>query len=471
MLGRWLSFAVATALLTGCGVVYTAPGVNDGSVFGSAANTGYDVQVVTLTPETTIAANLQDYVPPRLPLAFQPGATARAAKSAGPVRLAPLPAPATQTVARPNFVPERFPPLGEPVPYRIGVGDVVLFAINSAATLEDLPDLITAQSKRQGFIVQDDGAIAVPDAGRIRIAGLTLQDAEAEIFQALITANIDPQFTLEIAEFNSQSVSIGGEVRSPALVPLGLKPLYLHEAVQLAGGVAVEDASVSRVQLIRGGEVFSIGLERFQSDPSARRILLQDGDSVFVGSDYRENAAQRAFQERLQLRQQQIQTQQFLLQREQLAQQIAQEKAASAESRLQTERDIFKDRLELGAVERAYAYVTGEVRQTKRIALPFEQTASLADALFDDVGLSIQSADYEEIYVLRPATNPAEAGGITAYNLDAANAVNLALAAQFELRPNDVIFVAEQPITSWNRVISQALPNILLSAANAANGF
>ncbi|MEM0922701.1 MAG: polysaccharide biosynthesis/export family protein [Pseudomonadota bacterium] len=472
----WNFIAAAMALgvtagLAGCGVVYTAPGVNDGAVFGSASDTQYDVQVVSLSPESVIAANLEPYVPPRLPLAFQPGAAAQAAKSVAPVSLAPLPAPSAKSSPRPNFIAERFPPLSDPQPYRIGIGDVVLFSINTAATLEDLPDLISAQSKRQGFIVQDDGAVAVPDAGRVRIAGLTLQDAEAEIFQALITAGIDPQFTLEIAEFNSQRVSVGGEVRSPALVPIALKPLLLHEAIQLAGGVAAIDPMVARVQLIRGGQVYMVGLERFQTDPAARRIVLQDGDSVFVGSEFREEAAQRAFQEQLQLRGQQIQTQQFLLQREQLAAQISQQRAQAAESRLAAEREVFKDRLELGAVERAYAYVTGEVRQTKRVPLPFERTASLADALFDDVVLQIQFADYEEIYVLRPATSPAEAGGITAYNLDASNAVNLALAAQFELRPNDVIFIAEQPITSWNRVISQALPNILLSAANAASGF
>ncbi|MEM7508626.1 MAG: polysaccharide biosynthesis/export family protein [Pseudomonadota bacterium] len=458
---------LAILALTGCGLVYTAPSVSDGSVYGEAGGTDYDVQVVRMTPETTIAANLQTYVPPRLPLAFQPDAAAQTSKSLGQVALNPIPAPSTAAPNRPNFVAERFPPLGEPAAYRIGVGDVVLLAINTAATLENLPDLITAQSKRQGFIVQDDGAVAVPDAGRVRIAGLTLQDAEAEIFQALITAGIDPQFTLEIAEFNSQRVSVGGEVRSPALVPIGLKPLYLHEAVQLAGGIAAVDPMVARVQLIRGGQTYMIALDRFQSDPAARRIVLRDGDSVFVGSEFREEAAQRAFQERLAIRGQQIQTQQFQLQREQLRAQRLQ----AAQDALAADRALFKDRLELGAVERHYAYVSGEVRQTKRVALPFERTASLADALFNDTQINIQTADYEEIYVLRPNTNPAEAGGITAYNLDGSNAVNLALAAQFQLRPNDVIFIAEQPITSWNRVISQALPNILLSAANAANGF
>ncbi|MEM7669327.1 MAG: polysaccharide biosynthesis/export family protein, partial [Pseudomonadota bacterium] len=209
----------ASMAITGCGVVYTSPQVHDGSVFGDASGTGYDVQVVRLTPETAIAANLEEYVPPRLPLAFQPGAAAQAAKRASQVRLDPIPDPSTKVMPRANFVAEVFPPLGSPSPYEVGVGDVVVLAITADATLENLPDLITAQSKRQGFIVQDDGAVAVPDVGRVRIAGLSLQEAEAEIFQAMISAGIDPKFTLEIAEFNSQRVSVGGEVGTPSLIP------------------------------------------------------------------------------------------------------------------------------------------------------------------------------------------------------------------------------------------------------------
>ncbi|MEM8841056.1 MAG: polysaccharide biosynthesis/export family protein [Pseudomonadota bacterium] len=452
--------------LSGCGVVYTSPNVTDGTVYGTDSNTGYDVQVVKLTPDTAIAANLEAYVPPRLPLAFQPGAAAQAAKSVGSVALDPIPAPSTNVMPKPNFIEEVFPPLGNPQPYQIGVGDVIVLAITQDATLDNLPDLISAQSKRQDFIVQDDGAIAIPDVGRVRIAGMTLGNAEEEIFQSMITAGLDPKFTLEIADFNSQRVSIGGEVGAPALIPLGLKPLYLHEAIDLAGGARVLDPMVARVQLIRNGQIYQVGLERFNTDPAARRILLQDGDSVFVGSEFREEAAQRAFQERLQIRDQQIQTQGYQLQRAQFEAQ----QAAAARDALEAERDVFKDRLELGAVERDYAYLAGELRVMQRIELPFERTAKLADALFDKTIIEIRTADYEEIYVLRANTNPTEAGGITAYNLDAGNAANLALAAQFELRPNDVIFIAEQPITAWNRVISQILPNLFLSAANIATG-
>jgi polysaccharide export outer membrane protein len=68
---------------------------------------------------------------------------------------------------------------------------------------------------------------------------------------------------------------------------------------------------------------------------------------------------------------------------------------------------------------------------------------------------------------LRAETDPQLNGGLTAFHLDAENAANLAVATQLEIRPNDVVFVAEQPITSWNRAFSQILPQLFLSFANA----
>ncbi|HBR38496.1 MAG TPA: sugar transporter, partial [Sulfitobacter pontiacus] len=57
-------------------------------------------------------------------------------------------------------------------------------------------------------------------------------------------------------------------------------------------------------------------------------------------------------------------------------------------------------------------------------------------------------------------------GAITAWHLDARNAANFALAPRFELRPDDIIFIAQQPVTKWSRAVSQILPQIL-SVGNA----
>ncbi len=463
---RTITLSVALLALTGCGVIYTSPSVNGGIPFGTAYNTDYDVEVVKLTYESAAAANMKAYVPARLPLAFQPGASATASAS---MRIPAMPAfpPATaRRTVRPGFVPDEFPPLAEFEAYRIGIADVLLLSVSGYATLEDLPGLISSQSKRQGYIVQDDGAIAIPDAGRIRVAGMTLQDAEAEIFQALVAAGIDPSFSLEIAEFNSQRVSVGGMVGMPQLLPISLKPLYLHEAVELAGGITATDPSVTGIHLFRDGKTYRIGLERLVSDPAAHQVLLRGGDSVYVGSAYREAEAQRYFEEQLTLRQGLMQGTQFQIQLEELAAQ----RDANAQQALADQRNLFKDRLELGAVERHYAYRTGEVRTPGRMALPFERSMSLADVLFEDGGININFSDYGAIYVLRAETDPQRIGGLTAFHLDAENAVNLAVATQFEIRPNDVVFVAEQTVTSWNRAFSQILPQLFFTAAARAAG-
>ena len=459
--------ALALTGLGGCGVFYTSPGVSEGTGLSSGENT-LDVTVVPLSYESTAAANLTPYVPARLPLGFQPDAAARiVAKSASIPRLGALPAPPSRPAARPGFIPDNMPPITAPQAYQIGVADVLLLSVNSAnASVDQLPGLISAQSKRQGFVVQDDGAIAIPDAGRINVAGLTMQDAEAMIFQALVGAGIDPAFSLEIAEVNSQRVSVGGEVRAPALVPITLKPLYLHEAVNSAGGLAIEDARVAKVQLFRDGTTYQISATRFQSDPAVRQITLRDGDSVYVTSDFREEQARARFQEQVSL----LQLQQNQLSAAAQNAQIRAQAATLELNKLQAERAAFLDRLELGAVKRDYAYLAGEVGSPRRIELPFETKAVLADVLFSDNprGININFADYGEIYLLRRSINPEEASRVTAYHLDAENAANLALASVMEVHAGDVVFVAEQPVTAWNRALTQLFPTLLFTAANAA---
>ena len=451
--------------LGGCGVVYTSPGVSEGGVFGNVVD-GLDISVVPLTFESTAAANLTPYVPARLPLGLQADAFKRlGAQSARAPRPQPLPAPPTQPTARPGFIPDNLPPAEVPRPYEIGIADVLLLSVNtSGASVEQLPGLISAQSKRQGFVVQDDGAIAIPDAGRVRVAGLIIQDAETAIFEALVGAGIDPSFSLEIAEFNSQRVSVGGRVSSPALVPVTLKPLLLHEAINTAGGLDIADARVSKIQIFRDGQTYQVSVSRFQTDPAVRQIALRDGDSIFVASDFEEDRARARFQEQLQVRQQQQAQINAQLQAAQLNAQRRQSEIAV----LQAEREAFMDRVELGAVKRDYAYLAGEVVIPQRVELPFENKAVLADVLFNERGININFGDYGEIYVLRRSTNPEELSRVTAYHLDATNAVNLSLASSFEMHAGDIVFVAEQRVTAWNRMLTQVFPSLLSTGVSAA---
>ena len=82
---------------------------------------------------------------------------------------------------------------------------------------------------------------------------------------------------------------------------------------------------------------------------------------------------------------------------------------------------------------------------------------TLADVLFTNNGvLSSSSAKRSEVYLLR-GNSP-----VTAFHLDAQNPTRLIVADAMELRPNDILYVAEQPIISFNRTLATVIPLRLL---------
>ena len=78
---------------------------------------------------------------------------------------------------------------------------------------------------------------------------------------------------------------------------------------------------------------------------------------------------------------------------------------------------------------------------------------TLADVLFTSGGpLSASNAKRSEVYLLR-GNNP-----VVAYHLDAQSPTRLIVADAMELRPNDILYVAEQPIVSFNRALATIVP-------------
>jgi protein involved in polysaccharide export with SLBB domain len=78
---------------------------------------------------------------------------------------------------------------------------------------------------------------------------------------------------------------------------------------------------------------------------------------------------------------------------------------------------------------------------------------TLADVLFVAGGpLNNLLAKRSEVYLLR-GQNPS-----AAYHLDAQNVSRILVAAKTELRPNDIVYVADRPIISFSRTLSELLP-------------
>ncbi|MFD2741549.1 polysaccharide biosynthesis/export family protein [Sulfitobacter aestuarii] len=437
--------AILALSLTGCGTIYRSSKVVEGAAGAS------NVRVLPLNAETVVQANRAPYAPKTLPAIFRQTAGGSASvRGAGA-----LPVPPLSGEQRPRALELRLPPNQEPGPYMIGVGDVVLLSTPAgASTIEQLSGLLAAQNSRQGYTVQDDGSINIPNVGRVRIAGMTIEDAEAALFQKLVENQIDPTFSLEIAEFNSRRVSIGGAVANPAVVPVTLTPLYLDQALAAAGGITVEDQDYASVRLYRDGALYQIPLTELYSRAGLTRTRLLPGDAIFVDTEYQLGRAQEYFAQQITL----LQARQGLRTAalSELQAEISLRQSALAEAR-----DNYRARIELGADNRDYVYLTGEVGKQSRFALPFERRAKLADALFDSGGVASTTGDVSQIYVLRASDDPREFGAVTAWHLDARNAANFALATRFELRPDDIIFIAQQPVTRWDRSLSQIVPTLV----------
>lgn len=452
----FLSALTLVGLIAGCSTIYRSS-----SVIGGVSANG-KVRVVAMTPETVLVANRASYAPKTLPAVFTISAGSGA--GASPRRAGRLPSPpSTQEESRKAL--ELNPPAQvDPGPYSIGVGDVVVLSTPSTqGTVAELSGLLAAQNSRNGYTVQDDGSINIPDVGRVRLSGLTVDEAEALLFQRLVENQLDPTFSLEVAEFNSRRVSVGGAVGQPGVLPITLTPLTLGEALAASGSVSVGDIDLSSVRIYRAGTLYQIPLETLYARTDLQNLVLLAGDSIFVDSDYDLNRAERFFEQQIAVSQASLSARQAAI--SELTSEITLRRAD-----LNERRGNFSQALELDAVDRDYVYLSGEVDKQGRYTLPFGRKASLADALFDTGGgISKQTGDASEVYVLRASDDIREFGAVTAWHLNARNAASLTMAAKFELRPDDIVFVAENPVTRWNRVVSQITPALITTPINAVS--
>ena len=451
---RKIILFAAVLFTANCGVIYHSSTVSEG-----VSDTGSNVRVVPITPETVLAANRSEYTPKQLPEIYFASTRGRGSVRVQGVASDPIYPPEI----KPTSLELRIPPAAPASPYRIGVQDTLTLATaGDASSVDQLSGLISAESRRQGYTVQDNGFVSIPDVGRVSVVGKTLEQAESEIFNAMVEAGLNPAFSLEISDFASQRATIGGAVGSPAVIPLTLTQLRLNEAINSAGGFALTELDYASIRIFRGGSLYQIPVVDFYSRSDLQRLPLMDGDSVFVDTDYEYEKAQRYFEQQIQLADLKRSDRSNALQE-------LQDEIDLRRQDVEEQRDNFESRIGFDAVDRDYVYIVGEVSSQSRVALPFERKASLADALYDEGGgVPSRTGNLSQIYVLRGSSDPREFSGVTAWHLDASNAANIFLATQLELRPNDVVFVAEQPVTRWNRALTQIGPSLVNSTVAGA---
>jgi polysaccharide export outer membrane protein len=200
-------------------------------------------------------------------------ATAPAAPAAKPAVSSPAVPPADQAAAPVAQVPAG-------TDYVVGPLDV-------------LNVRIYGEDKLSGKIrIDNDGSFPFEYLGRVKAEGLTPAQIEVYLANALGDGYLrNPQVSVEVIEYRSQSVFVTGEVRSPNKYMLPGNST-LMDVLTLAGSVNANAGSWVQITHARqGADVLGpavstdydlrVNLRDIQTG-KAQNVKMQDGDTIFV---------------------------------------------------------------------------------------------------------------------------------------------------------------------------------------------
>ena len=259
-------------------------------------------------------------------------------------------------------------------------------------------------SQENGFVVNSDGSIFFPFVGSIGVAGLTTGEIRAKLSQALTAYIKKPQLSVSVVGFHSQQYQLAGAVMKPGLYPITNVPITVSQAIDAAGGAIRSLPSVT--------------------NPSAALSLsLADlGHVILVNDRQREVLNLRDF---------------YRYGNQQ------QDRLVRAGDIIEVPDNTFDQ-----------VHLIGEVLKPGNYAISGGEL-NLAQALGEAGGLNLNTANPARIFVFRGAYEKPQVFWLNARSPD-----TMLLATQFELKPQDVVFVATSGLGAWNRVVSQILPTV-----------
>lgn len=114
------------------------------------------------------------------------------------------------------------------------------------------------------------------------------------------------------------------------------------------------------------------------------------------------------------------------------------------------------DIVRVASRDESKVFVTGEVVSPRSLQMR-NGKLTLNEALGEAGGINPQTGDGRQVYVVRNAT----AKQPIVYHLNARTPAGLAVAQEFELRPQDVVYVDAAPLATWHRVVSLIFPSAL----------
>jgi polysaccharide export outer membrane protein len=164
-------------------------------------------------------------------------------------------------------------PSGE---YQVGPGDILELEVIGNDDLSRLPT------------VQTNGAILLPLLGEVQVAGLTLPEIQRKVTDLLEKDYlVNPQVVVKVNQYQSQHVSVVGEVNKPGRKPLRGRTRLIDVLVE-AGGFTPNASGLVTITRVDGtfpGGERTLTVRLARGTPSAQdqinlELPLRNGDII-----------------------------------------------------------------------------------------------------------------------------------------------------------------------------------------------
>ena len=242
--------------------------------------------------------------------------------------------------------------------------------------------------------IGSDGTLLLIGVGRLEAKGRHINDLREEVRSILIRNGVTPDFQMEIADFNSQKAYITTDEPPD------------EKADQIKYILPITDRGTPLREIIA-----TAGIAFNEKVFTIVKIQRSGKTYSFSLSDLFSETAPRVF--------------------------------------LKDQDHVFIQNLEY---VKGKVFLVGGVKP-KVLEIQPELRQTLAQILFAPEGpLEEPSAQRSAVYLLR-GRSP-----VKAYHLDAQNPARILVADKLEMRPDDIVYVAEQPINTFNRVLETILP-------------
>ncbi|MEH3039425.1 MAG: polysaccharide export protein [Sphingomonas paucimobilis] len=169
----------------------------------------------------------------------------------------------------------------------IGVGDVLDIAIWEAppaalfGTSAPGAAIGTSLAQNAGIpqqTVGEDGIVAIPFVGNVAVRGRTPREIAATIVARLAGRAHAPQAVVRIAQNESRTATVMGEVGATRRIPLTPRGERLLDALAAAGG-SRQNVAKTTIQMMRAGHTAAMPLDAIVRDP-AQNVVLAPGDVI-----------------------------------------------------------------------------------------------------------------------------------------------------------------------------------------------